>query len=159
MQEILIKKLHEYIRENNPDVLFQLEEEGMVTEYLSNKIKLADALLKDADKKQPSYIIEEACMDMLTEDLRPSKYHYICGILEEEFEATYRHIQNSGTFQYEVINLVNYCQPLFDALGFTLKNEDNRELQYSVTGAIAEYLERTSENEMSDELQQPTKIK
>lgn len=141
MQEILIKKLHEYIRENNPDLLFQLEEEGKVTEYLSKKIKLADALLKEAEKEQPAYIIDEAYMDILTEDLRPSKYHYICGILEEEFEATYRHLQNSGTLQFEVINLVKYCQPLFNTEGFTLENEDSRELQYSVTGAIAEYLE------------------
>ena len=141
MQDILINKLHQYLRENNPDVLLQLEEEGKVTEYLSNKIKLVDALLQEADKKQPAYIIEEACMDILTEDLRPSKYHYICGILEEEFEATYRLLQSSGTLQFEVINMIKYCQPLFDAVGFTLENEDSRELQYSVTGAIAEYLE------------------
>ena len=141
MEEILIKKLHDYIRENNPDILVQLEEEKKVTEYLSDRIKLVDGLLQQAGTKQPSYIIEEACMDILTEDLRPSKYHYICAILEEEFEATYRRLQNSGTLQFEIINLVKYCQPLFDAVGFTLENEDSRELQYSVTGAIAEYLE------------------
>ena len=141
MQDILIKKLHDYIRENNPDILVQLEEEKKVTEYLSDKIKLVDGLLHESDSTQPAYIIEEACMDILTEDLRPSKYHYICGILEEEFEAAYSRLQNSGTLQFEVINLVKYCQPLFDAVGFTLKNEDSRELKYSVTGAIAEYLE------------------
>ncbi|KAA9038703.1 DUF1896 domain-containing protein [Ginsengibacter hankyongi] len=140
MQKILIKKLHDYIRENNPDILVQLEEEKKVTEYLSDKIKLVDGLLQETGK-QPAYIIEEACMDILTEDLRPSKYHYIYGILEEEFEATYRRLQNSGTLQFEVINLIKYSQPLFDAVGFTLENEDNRELKYSVTGAIAEYLE------------------
>jgi hypothetical protein len=141
MQEILLKRLHDYIRENNPDMLIQLEEEKKVTEYLSDKIKLVDGLLQESDSTQPAYIIEEACMDILTEDLRPSKYHYIRAILEEEFEAIYRRLQNSGTLQFEVINLVKYCQPLFDAVGFTSENEDNRELQYSVTGAIAEYLE------------------
>lgn len=141
MQEILIKKLHDYIRENNPDILVQLEEEKKVTEYLSDKIKLVDGLLQETGIKQPAYIIEEACMDILTEDLRPSKYHYICGILEEEFEAAYSRLQSSGTLQFEVINMIKYCQPLFDATGFTLENEDSRELQYSVTGAIAEYLE------------------
>jgi len=141
MQEILLKKLHDYIRENNPDILVQLEEEKKVTEYLSDKIKLVDGLLQETGIKHPAYIIEEACMDILTEDLRPSKYHYICGILEEEFEATYSLLQKSGTLQFEVINLVKYCQPLFDAVGFTLENEDSRELKYSVTGAIAEYLE------------------
>ena len=141
MKEMLRYKLHEYIRENNPELLLQLEEEGKVTEYLSNKIKLVDALLKEADRKQPAYIIEGACMDILTQDLRPSKYHYICGILEEEFETTYTRLQNSGTLQFEVINLINHCQPVFDTIGFTEENEDNRELQNNITGAINEYLE------------------
>ena len=141
MQEILLKRLHDYIRENNPDMLIQLEEEKKVTEYLSDKIKLVDGLLQESDSTQPAYIIEEACMDILTEDLRPSKYHYIRAILEEEFEAIYRRLQNSGTLQFEVINLVKYCQPLFDTVGFKLENEDSRELEYSVTGAISEYLE------------------
>ena len=142
MQEILIKKLHEYIRENNPDLLLHLEEEGKVTEYLSKKISTVDALLNQQGKEQSAYIIEETCMDVLTQDLRPSKFNYISGILEEEFEDTYQQLQKSGTLKFEVINLIKrYCQPLFDAVGFTLENEDNRELQYSVTGAIGEYLE------------------
>ena len=32
MQQTLMNKLHEYIRENNPDLLFQLEEDKKVTE-------------------------------------------------------------------------------------------------------------------------------
>lgn len=141
MQDILIYKLHQYIRENNPDLLLQLEEDSKVTEYLSNKISTVDELLNQLDKGQPAYIIEEACMDILTQDLRPSKFNYICGILEEEFEATYTRLQNSGTLQFEVINLINHCQPVFDIIGFTEENEDNRELRYTITGAIREYLE------------------
>lgn len=141
MEEILIKKLHEYIRENNPDLLLQLEEDNKVTEYLSNKISTVDALLEQLDKKQPAWIIEEACMDILTQDLRPSKFNYICGILEEEFEATYHQLHESDMLQFEVINLINHCQPVFDTIGFTEENEDNRELQYNIMGAISEYLE------------------
>ena len=145
MQEILVKKLYEYIRENNPDLLLQLEEDGKVTEYLSNKITIVDVLLNQLDKGQPAYIIENACMDILTQDLRPSKYHYICNILEEEFEAIYQQLQQSGTLRMEVINLVKYCQPFFDALGFTDENEDSRNLKHVVVGRISEYLEREKE--------------
>jgi Domain of unknown function (DUF1896) len=147
MQDILINKLHQYIRENNPDVLLQLEEDGTVTEYLSNKLKLVDALLNQLDKGQPAYIIEEACMDVLTQDLRPSKYRYICNILEEEFEAIHQRLQQSGTLRMEVINLVNHSQPVFDAIGFAEENEDNRQLRYAITGTINEYFENNSENE------------
>ncbi len=147
MQEILINKLHEYIRENNPDLLLQTEEAGKVTEYLSDKMKLVDRILNAPDKEQPAYIIEEACMELLTRDLRPSKYNYICKILEEEFSDTYKKLQQSGTLQFEVINLITFCQPVFDEEGFSEENEESRELQYAIIGAVSEYIENNSEKE------------
>lgn len=141
MQENLINKLLQFLSENNPELLFQLEEEGKLTEYLSNKTSLLDSILNEPNKNQPAYIIEEACMNILTEDLKPSKYNYISKILEEEFADTYQKLQQSGTLQFEAINLIAYCQALFDEAGFTASNEDSRELQYAITGAINEYFE------------------
>ncbi len=51
MQNILINKLHEYIREYNPDLLMQLEEEGAVTEYLSDKVDALNAIINQSDKE------------------------------------------------------------------------------------------------------------
>jgi hypothetical protein len=147
MQDLLLGKLHQYIKDNNPDLLVQLEVDGKVTEYLSNKISTTKALLKQLDEGQPAYIIEDACMEVLTRDLRPSKYNFISNILEEEFEVTYHQLQESGILQFEIINLINYCQTVFDTIGFTEEIEDNRQLRYTITGAISEYLESKSENE------------
>ncbi len=143
MKEVLINKLLEYIRENNPDLLMQLEEEVKVTEYLSNKLSTVNALLNQSGKEQPAYIIEEACMDVLTKDLKPSKYNYISSILEEEFETTYQQVQKSGTLKFEVITLINKCQPVFEDLNFSEENEDNRFLRYCIIGAISEYVEES----------------
>ena len=159
MQQALITKLHEYIRENNPDLLFQLEEDGKVTEYLSDKISTVSALIKQTENGKPAYIIEDACMDVLTHDLRPSKFNYISNLLQEEFESTYNQLQESGTLKFEVISLINQCQPVFDDLNFSSENEDNQFLRYAIIGIISEYLEGvTSENEnVKDGLQQSTK--
>lgn len=147
MQKILINKLLQYIRENNPDLLLQLEEEGKVTDYLSGKMKLVDNLLNKPGKDQPAYIIEEACLDILTEDLKPSKYNYLRKILEEEFTERYQKLQQSGILKFEVINMITYCQSVFDEAGFSEENEDSRELQYSVTGSINDYFELNSAKE------------
>jgi hypothetical protein len=78
MQEILINKLLEYIRDNNPDILFALEAEVAVTTWLSEKVSIVDMLIIQLKKQQqPDYEIEEICMDIITKDLRPSKYNYI----------------------------------------------------------------------------------
>jgi hypothetical protein len=159
MQQVLIKKLHKYIRENNPDLLFQLEEDKMVTEYLSDKINTVSALIKQMDIGGPAYIIQDACMDAMTQDLRPSKFNYLSNLLQEEFESTYNQILESGTLKFEVINLINQCQPVFDDLNFSEENEDNQFLRYAIIGSISEYLEGvTSEDEnVKDGLQQSTK--
>lgn len=161
MQEILIYKLHQYIRENNPDLLLQLESEGKVTEYLQSKISSIHALLNQLDKEQPAYIIEDSCINLLTQELRPSKFNYICIILEEEFAISYQQLKESHLLKFEAINMITYCQQVFDIVGFTEANEDNRLLRYAIAGAIGEYLDHlTSENDnVSHGLQQPTKIK
>lgn len=147
MKDILISKLLEYIRENNPDVLFQLEEEGKLRGYMHTKVASVNSLLNQIDKGQPAYIIEEACMDILTADLRPSKYNYICNILEEEFTERHQQLIDAGLLKLEAINLINHCLPVFEDLKFAEENEDNRFLRYAIIGEISEYLQRNSESE------------
>jgi Domain of unknown function (DUF1896) len=159
MKQVLIKKLHAYIRENNPDLLVELEESDKVNEYLFNKVNTVSGLIKQLDSGEPAYIIEDACMDVLTKDLRPSKFNYISNLLEEEFESTYNQMLESGLIKFEIVNMVLQCQSVFDDLNFSEENEDNQFLRYAIIGTIKEYLEDvTSENEnVKDGLQQSTK--
>jgi hypothetical protein len=154
MQKILMNKLLEYIRHNNPDILFALEAEAGVTIWLTDKVHTVDKLIEQLKKQQqPDYQIEETCMEELTKDLRPSKYNYINNLLEEEFEQHYQRLLQTGLLQHEVINLIHHCQPVFDDLNFSEDNEENQFLWYAITGSISEYFESESET-VSHELQQ-----
>jgi hypothetical protein len=155
MQEILINKLLEYIRDNNPDILFVLEAEAAVTTWLSEKVSTVDNLIIQLKQQQPDYEIEETCMDVITKDLRPSKYNYICNIVEEEFEQYYQQLLQTGLLQHEVINMIHHCQSTFDDLKFSEETEDNQFLRYAIIGAVSDYLDSENEN-VSHELQQPT---
>ena len=142
MQQVLIAKLHEFLIQNNMDLLISLQTENKVSSYLTEKVDsvgpLVDELLAEST---PAYIIQECCMDELTKDLRPSKFNYIATILEEEFEADYTRQNENGILAYEVINLIEVCKPVFEALGFTVDNENDKGLRYAITGAVKEYLE------------------
>lgn len=159
MEKELKRKLLDYIRENNPDVLFQLEYEDGITLYLSQKLNgLTDLMKQLKDEGQPDYLIEMLCMEQMTADLRPSKYHYICEILAEEFETVYTQLIADGLLRAEIINMINYCLPVFDDLRFSVETEDNRFLHYAITGVVKEYLQSNSENEkVSNGLQQSAK--
>lgn len=159
MQEVLMQKLLLYITDNNPELLLQLEETESVTNYLFEKVSNVSSIMNR--KEQPDYLIEQTCMEVLTKDLRPSKFNYISAILEEEFEATYWQLKKSGTLKYEAINLICYCESLFEALHFSEANEDNRLLHYAVAGAIVEYFDKdVSDRELvMHGVQQPAEVK
>ena len=159
MKKILINKLHKYISESNPDLLFQLEADRKVTEYLTDKISTVSALIKQMDNGEPAYIIEDACMDVLTQDLRPSKFNYISNVLEEDFKDTHQRLQQSGTLKFEVINMISQCQSVFEDLNFSEENEDNQFLRYAIIGTIKGYFQAVAgENEnVIDGVQQSTK--
>ncbi len=142
MQEILIAKLHEYILQNNFDLLTTLQERNNVESYLNEKVSSIDTLLTELmSEGVPAYLIEERCMDVLTQDLRPSKYNYLTSVLEEEFGSDYSRLKKNGTLPYEVINLIELCNPVFENIGFTEDNENNRHIRYAITGAIQEYFD------------------
>jgi hypothetical protein len=143
MQELLINKLHQYISENNPDLLLSLQEKRSVTSFLTHKVKsVSDLLSQLQEQTKPAYIIEEVCMEQLTKDLRPSRYNYISNILEEDFEFAYLQFQKRGTLLYEVVNIINRCQDAFETFEFTEETEDNRQLRYAVTDIIDKYLSK-----------------
>lgn len=143
MQETLITKLYKYLRENNPDILLALDEKSSVTSFLTERVNaVTNLLLQLQNEEKPAYVIEEICMDELTKEFRPSKYNYIVKILEEDFELTYQQFQRTGALVYEVANIIGYCEPVFQSLQFSEENEDNRQLRYTVTGIINEYLSK-----------------
>ena len=157
MQGTLINNLYQYIRANNPDILLDLEETGSVKTYLSDKVSSVDYLYKQLSTEgKPAYIIEELCMNFLTQDLKPSRYNYIRNLLETEFEINYNQLIESGLLLYEVSNMIKYCQSVFDDLNFSEENEDNRFLRYAITGVIKEYFDNVVSENVSDELQQST---
>lgn len=140
---MLQQKLYEYIGDNNPDVLISLQERSEVAEWLSGKIAGIETLLTTlSSPQQPAYIIEAACMQELTRELRPSRFLYTSAVLESEFENHFHRLQANGILTYELINLLTHCHPVFDAFGFSEENEDNRFLHYAITGTVREYLEQ-----------------
>ncbi len=139
MLDTLTKKFHSYIRENNPELLLQLKEDDSLADYLTLKVNAALELMSHLED-EPNYIIEEACIEVLTQKLKPSKFNYIINILEEEFIDDYEKLQESGTLQFEAINMIAHCLPVFEEQHFSEENEDNGFLHLAITGAIGNYL-------------------
>ena len=141
MEDILKEKLWFYIIHNNPDLMFTLQEDYSVLDYLNKKISSVKSILEDMSSDgTPQYIIEEICLNVLTEDLKPSRFLYIRSLLSDEFEKTYTAFQESGILTFEVINLMENCRPIFETIGFTKENEEDPTLRNALIGQIADYV-------------------
>ena len=146
MQEILIRKLHDYIRVNNPDLLVVLEQGNRLTEFLHENVLSVDHLIDEllaADK--PAGFIEELCMADLTKPLKPSRFNYLKELLEEEFPKDFERLQGSGILTMEIINMLTVCDPVFDEMNFSEEMEDDRHLRYAIMGAAHESLNKREE--------------
>lgn len=142
MQEMLKEKLWTFIVHNNPDLMLNLQQDFSVTGYLEKKVFNVQPLISQLlAENKPGYIIEELCMEELTKDLRPSKFNYIRGVLEEEFELDFLRIKESGLLTYEIVNLISKSETVFEILGFTQDNEQDRMLRYAIAGTIRQYIE------------------
>jgi hypothetical protein len=141
MEDLLKEKLWFYIIHNNPDLMFTLQEDYSVLDYLNKKTDGIKSILEDMlSDGTPKYIIEEICLNVLTEDLKPSRFLYVRSLLSDEFEKTYTAFQESGILTYEVINLMESCRPIFETIGFTKENEEDPTLRNALIGQIADYL-------------------
>lgn len=141
MQSMLMEKLWTYVVHNNPDLMLSLQESNSVTGYLEEKVNavmpMAAQLL---DEGRPQYIIEELCFNVMTEELKPSRYQYIRSVIEEEFNSDYLRMKENGTLTYEVVNLIEACKSIFSDFDFNGENEANRHLRYAIIGQVHDYL-------------------
>ncbi|WP_313156026.1 hypothetical protein [Sphingobacterium multivorum] len=141
MHQQLKESLWAYIVHNNPELMFNLQEEYSVTRYLEDKVSsVMPKVLQLLEQDKPGHVILELCMEELTNDLKPSKYHYIKKVLKQEFGLFYERFKEEGILTYEAINLIEHCEPIFKELSFCRDNEDNELIWAGVTGATAEYL-------------------
>jgi hypothetical protein len=142
MQELLKEKLWTFIVHNNPDLMLNLQQDFSLTDYLEQKVFNIQPLISQLlAENKPGYIIEELCMAELTIDLRSSKFSYIHSILEVEFELDFQRIKESGLLTYEIMNLISESETVFETLGFTQDDEQDRMLRYAIAGTIRQYME------------------
>lgn len=130
MSERLQTVLVGYIRENNPDLLFQLEEDNRLHEWVHEKVSSV------------SHIGDEMiCLQTMTADIRPSKFNYIKDILEDEFPKDFQRLHDTGVLTFEIINMIDSCKDVFAEIPLTDENEDDSMLRYAVTGVLSDYLQ------------------
>ena len=140
MEQVLVSKLHDYLIQNNVDLIISLQTQNNIAQYLKEKVDSIGSLLDELlTQNTPAYVIEEICMDKLTKGLSPSRFNYVNSILEEEFETDFLTMKENGILTYEVINLLEVCKPVFENFGFTEQPQKDKHLHYAIAGTLNDH--------------------
>ncbi len=126
-----------YIRENNPDLLFQLDEDDALHAWVIEKIREVEMVLQQS---KPSVIPDNEFMDLMTADLKPSKFHYVRDLLEDQFSEAFDGMLEAGTLRFDIIQIIGLCSELFEEMPLRENIEENTQLDHAVKKVIDGYL-------------------
>lgn len=128
-----MEKLRAYILINNPELAERLHADYSMSQYLEDKVVAVMPLLQQLQAAgNPDHSIEELCLNAMTEDLRPSRFQYIRELMEMEFPQEYGQLVLKGVLTFEVIQILELCNSVFEIFDFSEKTKDSRFLRYAV---------------------------
>ncbi|MES2373465.1 MAG: hypothetical protein V4557_12845 [Bacteroidota bacterium] len=135
MREELQGLLLGYIREQNPVLLKQLQEDDSLHAFVMDKIaEVESVLISKPDTTEVEYL------KLLTSDLDPVRYRFVRDLFETEFTDMCDLMRSAGTLPYELLDMVAACHHLFEEMPL-VDGMDNPELDHAVACVIAEYLQ------------------
>lgn len=141
MYQQLKEKLWAFIVHNNPDLMFDLQEEYNVTKYLEEKVsKVMPTALKLLEEGKDGRAIHELCMNEMTAELKPSRYKYISRIIRESFPEKFESFREAGMLTYETVTMVGLCKATFDNMGFSQKSENDISIKEAIIQIVSIYL-------------------
>ncbi len=142
MEERLEQLLYTHLVQYHPDLLMTLQGETNVSAYIRTKTAAVKNVWTPLRAEQvPDPFIEDECMRLLTADLWPSRYQYLSEVLEDDFTEASERWRETGLRTYEIVNLIAFCEPVFENMAFSEATQHDRMLRYAIIGSIQEYLQ------------------
>ncbi len=141
MQEQLSERLNNYIRLDHPDLLIKLNAAGGLESWLIQQVSEVenDRQRMLAEGRSAAHT-EDKCMELMTAALRPSRFHYISELLEEDFEWAYYRMRAEGILLEQTLKMLQLCGPVFGEFGFCTANERDPAIRKAASAVIRNYL-------------------
>lgn len=141
MYNQLKERLWAYITENNPDLMFGLQDGYSVTNYLEDKVsKVMPLVMNLLEKGKEGHVIQELALNEMTRELRPSKFLYLKELLLREFPSEYLKYVEYGVLTYELLNLIELCKDVFETFCFGETTREDSYLRHAIIARVHEHL-------------------
>lgn len=135
--------LHDYLIENNPEIVLKSSMEFSVPRYIDDKVELVLPMI-ERWMLEGAWIeeAEEMALVEMSSDLRPSRFAYIKGVLAEEFPQEYGQLAELGVLTSEVVKLSMACGEVIASFGLAEGQPADPRLRHAVIAKLHEHLPR-----------------
>jgi len=142
-----------YLAEHNPDILLELERENRVGAFIEAAIESLEIHPDElACQGLPNYLIEEICLEQLTQGVRPSRYDYLLSLLADEFSTTLTDWTERNLLPQAGVALLGDCGPVFDRFGFSEQKVEDKRLRDEMITVIQRSLRTPDSTSYVDSL-------
>lgn len=147
MEELLMADYHPYLYLDNPEILIKDSLLYSKPRTLKKKVKkTCDRIREMIALGQPQQEIIDQSVELITSELRPSRFGYVCAVIASEFPKTFLKWVRINQLTDQVLDVLSACEPVFSLLKFNSHTAEQHSIYITISNFIRHYLKRKKRN-------------
>ncbi|SEJ69685.1 protein of unknown function [Dyadobacter koreensis] len=147
MEELLTADYHPYLYLDNPEILIKDPLIYSRPRSLKKKVKkTCDRIREMIALGQPQQEIIDQSVELITSELRPSRFGYVCAVIASEFPKTFLKWVKINELTDQVLDVLSACEPVFSLLKFNSYTAEQHSIYITISNFIRHYLKRKKRN-------------
>ena len=147
MEELLTADYHPYLYLDNPEILIKDHLLYSKPRSLKKKVKkTCDRIREMIALGQPQQEIIDQSVELITSELRPSRFGYVCAVIASEFPKTFLKWVKINELTNQVLDVLSACEPVFSLLKFNAHTAEQHSIYITISNFIRHYLKRKKRN-------------
>ena len=145
MKEQLRELLFEFLTRQAPEVIINNGAKSKLDSLLSETVEqvegIGERLISKGIAGDKVVLI---CLELITRQYKPSKYHYIAAILQQLQPSPYMLWREKGILTLQVSKLIVLCEPAFKDHGFRPATANDQNLRLVISSIVQTYASSTA---------------
>ncbi|MCE7044064.1 DUF4133 domain-containing protein [Dyadobacter sp. CY312] len=143
MEELLTAECYPYFFLDNPEILIKDSRLFSRPRELKRKVRQTSQRIREmiANGIGSQQVIDQS-VELITAELRPSRFGYVCALIASEFPRTFLRWVKIDALADQVLDVLSGCEPVFSLLKFNALAAEQHGIYSTVTAFIGHYLKR-----------------
>lgn len=135
----LEKRFWAHLYVNHYEFILELEQAQIFETYMKEVMRSVTSLLeKLLSEGNPDYVVEELCLNMLLEEVRPAHFPYFLQVFSEQLAEIYQIWHKKGILKVQIINFTRFLRGRCRLDGL-FENPNKQEIYQTITNQLRSF--------------------